>query len=518
MNGVKVADDYPDFYDEGWDDETHPKNERGSGASVGRFWTGSDSDGTEYIDLSNRSRALGATNGAGAGGCDSVTLGALNESGPVLRKINTCRTNSHPLMAVSQLFLVPNATQAAHTTDISIISSPLVGDTYRLGETVEVEVTWSEAVNVRGTPAVGLSVKHAIENYDIEYNAAYVRGSGTDKLVFAWTVPGGLKDENGILLYSDPLRLNGARIAAVSDGSSAAWNLPDWRNIGGKVDSALTLSVGICERTPPVRDAIVAAVTAATDCSQVTEAHLAGMTGTLTVNGLTSVAAGDFAGLSGITGLTLTGSGIETLPAGLFDGLGSLTGLGLQVGLTRLPKDYFRGLGGLTGLNLSGNRLAAGGLPDGIFEPLTKLNSIDLTGNPGSDSFRTTADAGPGGTLSAGQTVTLGGPGNAGGPWGSNVVYSWLQLDGSDNAAEHGDAVGDRCREAELRRAGAGVGDRCQSQAGGHRARRRGRLPRGGLPRRNSRSGGWRRPGWRWCRSRSTALRPTGRARRSRSR
>ena len=184
-----------------------------------------------------------------------------------------------------------------------------------------------------------------------------------------------------------------------------------------------------------MRYAIVAAVTAASDCSQVTEAHLAGMTGTLEVTGLTSIAAGDFAGLSGITGITLTGSGIETLPAGLFDGLGSLTSLRVQVGLTRLPKDYFRGLGGLTGLNLIGNRLAAGGLPDGIFEPLTKLNSIDLTGNPGSDSFRTTADAGPGGTLSAGQTVSLGGPGNAGGPWGSNVTYEWGQLDGSANPA-----------------------------------------------------------------------------------
>ena len=148
-------------------------------------------------------------------------------------------------------------------------------------------MTWSEAVSVRGTPAVGLSVKNATENYDNEYNAAYVRGSGTDKLVFSFTVPGGLKDDNGILLYYDPLRLNGGTIVADSDGLPAVWNLPAWRNLGGKVDSALTLSVGICERTPQVRDAIVAAVTAATDCSQVTEAHLAALTGTLTVNGLT---------------------------------------------------------------------------------------------------------------------------------------------------------------------------------------------------------------------------------------
>ena len=425
LNGSKAASNYGGFYDGSWDDEFHRRFENGTETNSSIFiWTGSNDDGTgaDGNEL-GRSAVMRARFNFNSG----AASGTLRDH-PAGGSINTAH-----YFGLSQVFVARSSTPV--TSNVSIISTPAIGDTYRLGDTVEVEVTYSEAVNVRGTPLVGLSVRSATESYDNEYNAAYVRGSGTTKLVFAWTVPSGLKDDNGIQLYSDPLRLNGARIVAVSDGFLATWNLADWRNIGGKVDSALTLSVGICDRTPPVRDAIVAAVTAASDCSQVTEAHLAGMTGTLEVNGLTSIAAGDFAGLSGITGITLTGSGIETLPAGLFDGLGSLTSLRVQVGLTRLPKDYFRGLGGLTGLNLIGNRLAAGGLPDGIFEPLTKLNSIDLTGNPGSDSFRTTADAGPGGTLSAGQTVSLGGPGNAGGPWGSNVTYEWGQLDGSDNPA-----------------------------------------------------------------------------------
>ena len=425
LSGSKVADDYGDFYDGTWDDETNRRHENGTLTILPiDVWTGSNNDGTGADGDELGQTTVIRARFRGRGGAASGTLRDHTANASL---------NTAHYFGLSQVFVVDADRTTPATANISIISNPAIGDAYRLGETVEVEVTWSEAVSVRGTPAVGLSVRHAIENYDIEYNAAYVRGSGTDKLVFAWTVPGGLKDDNGIQLYSDTLRLNGGTITADSDGITAVWNLADWRNIGGKVDSALTLSVGICDRTPPVRDAIVAAVTAASDCSQVTEAHLAGMTGTLEVNGLTSIAAGDFAGLSGITGITLTGSGIETLPAGLFDGLGSLTSLRVQVGLTRLPKDYFRGLGGLTGLNLIGNRLAAGGLPDGIFEPLTKLNSIDLTGNPGSDSFRTTADAGPGGTLSAGQTVSLGGPGNAGGPWGSNVTYEWGQLDGSDS-------------------------------------------------------------------------------------
>ena len=120
-------------------------------------------------------------------------------------------------------------------------------------------MTYSEAVTVRGTPAVGMGVKSATETDDIEYEAAYVRGSGTTKLVFSFTVPSGLKDEDGIELYSGPLRLNGGTITAVSDGISAVWNLAAEKNIGGKVDSSgNVLTGGICDRTLQVRNAILA--------------------------------------------------------------------------------------------------------------------------------------------------------------------------------------------------------------------------------------------------------------------
>ena len=426
LNGTKVADNYGDMYDGSWDSNADRIESGNSNTAVtSRVWTGTNNNGTtdSFNYLGGFSPAFGTSN---------------SPTTPLKQGITT--TGNYRLYGLSQVFVVDADRTTPATTDISIISNPGIGDTYRLGETVEVEVTYSEAVSVRGTPSVGLAVRSATEESDNEYEAAYVRGSGTTKLVFAFTVPAGLKDDDGIQLHSDALRLNGGTITAVSDGIAAVWNLAAERNIGGKVDSALTLSVGICDRTPPVRDAIVAAVTDndsdVGNCSQVTEEHLAALTGTLRVNGLTSVAAGDFAGLSAITRLTLTGSGIETLPAGLFDGLGPFTRLGVRVGLTHLPKDIFRGLGDtLTVLSLAGNQLAAGGLPDGIFEPLTKLTTIDLTGNPGSDSFKPIADAGPGGTLSAGQTVSLGGPGTAGGPWGSNVIYEWEQLDGSGNPA-----------------------------------------------------------------------------------
>ena len=262
----------------------------------------------------------------------------------------------------------------------------------------------------------------------------------TTKLVFAHTVAAGDRAAGGIATGAgEPLQLNGATITA-TDGSSvvSALTASSYIQAEGsrsKVDGSLVPSVGVCNRTLQVRDAIVAAVSDATDCSQVTSAHLAAIEGTLTVQGLTSLNAGDFAGLTAVEILLLRRGAIETLPVGVFDELGSVRSLAIDNGLTHLPRDIFRGLGDtLTRLGLLHNELAAGGLPDGIFEELTKLTSLQLIGNPGADTFTTTADAGPGGTVSAGQTVTLGGPGNAGGPWGSNVTYEWTQTDGSDDA------------------------------------------------------------------------------------
>ena len=86
--------------------------------------------------------------------------------------------SSNPLHGLSQVFKVPAATEATRTTGIAIVSSPAIGDSSRLGETAEVEVTYSEAVTVRGTPLVGLSVGSATGDSDNVYNAAYTISAG----------------------------------------------------------------------------------------------------------------------------------------------------------------------------------------------------------------------------------------------------------------------------------------------------------------------------------------------------
>ena len=167
-------------------------------------------------------------------------------------------------------------------------------------------------------------------------------------------------------------------------------------------DVAVTVKAGICGRTAAVRTAILNKISGVSDCALVTDAHLAAITGTLVLydDGISTLAAGDFDGLTAPRELALDDNSLSTLPAGVFDGQTVLTELGLAT-----------------------NSLTT--LPDDVFEDLTALTYLTLEGNPGAP-FSSTADALPddGTVLPAGGTVTLDGSGS-GGPWGTNVAYSW---------------------------------------------------------------------------------------------
>ena len=202
-----------------------------------------------------------------------------------------------------------------------------------------------------------------------------------------------------------------------------------------------------------MRDAIVGLISGVVNCALVTDAHLAAITGIWTLSlrsaAITALAAGDFDGLTALTNLNLRdnslstlpagvfdeltaltnlnlwGNSLSTLPAGVFDELTALTTLGLRNNsLSTLPAGVFAGLTALEELELQYNSLST--LPAGVFEPLTALTTLRLQDNPGAP-FSPTADALPDdGTVSfAGGDVTLDGSGSDGGPWGTNVTYSW---------------------------------------------------------------------------------------------
>ena len=76
-------------------------------------------------------------------------------------------------------------------TDVEVSSSPARDDTYGVGETIEISATFSTVVDVNGTPSLGM--------WAGGWKAAkYLRGSGSDTLVFGYTVKSGDRDGNGI--------------------------------------------------------------------------------------------------------------------------------------------------------------------------------------------------------------------------------------------------------------------------------------------------------------------------------
>ena len=197
---------------------------------------------------------------------------------------------------------------------------------------------------------------------------------------------------------------------------------------------------GVCDRTPQVRDAILAALEMG-DCSAVTDVQLASIRildvsgprtvssfapcerrvkkrdptpdevvrmehydcdgtstidGSLSTDGFASTNSGfaqpgpldpilvlkadDFAGLSGVLRLDLSGNHLLTLPEGVFDGLTSLVQLLLYNNrLTGLPEGVFDGLTSLRWLQMDRNRLAS--LPDGAFDGLVSLERLIMTSN-----------------------------------------------------------------------------------------------------------------------------------------
>ena len=141
-----------------------------------------------------------------------------------------------------------------------------------------------------------------------------------------------------------------------------------------------TITGGICDRTPQVRDKLLEA-TGGSACGQVTPGQLASVTLLdLTRTGIHDLQAQDFNGLSSLTGLSLGENRLTTLPEGIFTGLSSLERLEMAGNaLSSLPEGVFGELSRLTWLDLGSNALAA--LPEGIFSGLANLETLWMNGN-----------------------------------------------------------------------------------------------------------------------------------------
>ncbi len=116
---------------------------------------------------------------------------------------------------------------------ISLVSSPARGDTYELGETVQVRVEFDGAIRVTGNPQVALTV-------GTRTRYATYNGWGPASLYFNYTVQPGDRDEDGISIAANALELSGATITATDGTTAADLTHPEvGADDGGKVDSSM---------------------------------------------------------------------------------------------------------------------------------------------------------------------------------------------------------------------------------------------------------------------------------------
>ena len=139
------------------------------------------------------------------------------------------------------------------------------------------------------------------------------------------------------------------------------------------------------ERTPQVRDAIVAAVPGVNSAADVTEAHLAAITRVslswnVSREKITSLKVGDFSGLTSLEVLWLSHNSLTSLPEGMFNGLSSLEVIDLlENNINSIPSNMFKGLTSLKRLDLQGNRLTS--LSTEWFDDLSSLETLSFDGN-----------------------------------------------------------------------------------------------------------------------------------------
>ena len=106
------------------------------------------------------------------------------------------------------------------TDGVKVTSTPATGDTYGLGETIEITVTFDNAVTVDtsgGTPRIELLLGSG--NKWAEYSS----GSGGTALEFTYDVQSGDMDADGISIEADRLQLRGGTITAAADNTVNAF-------------------------------------------------------------------------------------------------------------------------------------------------------------------------------------------------------------------------------------------------------------------------------------------------------
>ena len=121
----------------------------------------------------------------------------------------------------------------ATTNGIAITSTPTSNNTYKKSDKIQVTVTFSESMNVTGTPQLTLKIGTADKKAD------YTSGTGTAALVFAYTVAAGDTDTDGIEIPANSIKFNGGIIEDLAGNATSAVHTAFSAQASHKVDGVV---------------------------------------------------------------------------------------------------------------------------------------------------------------------------------------------------------------------------------------------------------------------------------------
>ena len=134
----------------------------------------------------------------------------------------------------------PEGSGPPSVTGVSVVSSPASGDTYLLGETIRIRVSFDAAVTVTGTP--GLSIDMDPADWGTK-RAAYAAGGGTRSLVFAHTVVEPNYSTRGIAVLANTLAPGGGAIRSAGGAAAALGHAGLGHDANHRVDWRPAVSV-----------------------------------------------------------------------------------------------------------------------------------------------------------------------------------------------------------------------------------------------------------------------------------
>jgi len=105
-------------------------------------------------------------------------------------------------------------------SSVSFHGTPASGDTYQLGEEIEVKVVFDRFIKTSGSPKVAITIGSATRLADWAYSRGF--GGGATDMYFDYEVQAEDRDGDGISIAANAIRLDGGSIKAAADGTTDA--------------------------------------------------------------------------------------------------------------------------------------------------------------------------------------------------------------------------------------------------------------------------------------------------------